>query len=151
MWLSRLHSLLIHRFSNFIYIHQMVLVIWSRSLADDVTIIDHRVKWSRQALHDMSNSWHAECRGGVLRTVRELSGNFTLSGEWLHWSKGILFLKLSGNTAWASWHLRCKDWSLPMFYFSTWHCSLWCGLVFKLFSVYLLSLLDSLCVCVWMH
>jgi len=28
----------------------------------------------------MSNTKHAECHGGVLRTVRELSGNFILFG-----------------------------------------------------------------------
>jgi len=32
--------------------------------------------------HDTSNTLHAECSGGVPQTVRELLGNFTLSGEW---------------------------------------------------------------------
>ena len=30
----------------------------------------------------MSNTQHAECLGGVQQTVGEMSGNFTLSGEW---------------------------------------------------------------------
>jgi len=31
---------------------------------------------------DTFNTEHAECRGGMPRTVSEMSANFTLSGEW---------------------------------------------------------------------